>query len=105
MSGARVHLRAARRSRPVDVRGWGWRHGGRQAWALRGVDLRIEPGERVLLLGPSGAGKSTLLAALAGLLDPADAGEQEGAVLSTAAPPARPGPAPGWCCRTPSPRW
>jgi energy-coupling factor transport system ATP-binding protein len=65
----------------VDVRGWGWRHGGRQAWALRGVDLRVEPGERVLLLGPSGAGKSTLLAALAGLLDPSDAGEQEGAVL------------------------
>jgi energy-coupling factor transport system ATP-binding protein len=44
------------------------------------VDLRLEPGERVLLLGPSGAGKSTLLAALAGLLDPSDAGEQEGAV-------------------------
>ena len=35
----------------------------------------------MLLLGPSGAGKSTLLAALAGLLDPADAGEQEGTVL------------------------
>ena len=35
----------------------------------------------MLLLGPSGAGKSTLLTALAGLLDPADAGEQEGAVL------------------------
>jgi energy-coupling factor transporter ATP-binding protein EcfA2 len=65
----------------VDVRGWGWRHGGRNAWALRGVDLRVEPGERVLLLGPSGAGKSTLLSALAGLLDPGDAGEQEGAVL------------------------
>jgi energy-coupling factor transport system ATP-binding protein len=43
------------------------------------VDLRIEPGERVLLLGPSGAGKSTLLAALAGLL-PEDSGEQEGTV-------------------------
>jgi energy-coupling factor transport system ATP-binding protein len=65
----------------VDVRGWGWRHGGRKAWALRGLELRVEPGERVLLLGPSGAGKSTLLAALAGLLDPSDAGEQEGAVL------------------------
>ncbi|MBO4210968.1 ATP-binding cassette domain-containing protein, partial [Micromonospora echinofusca] len=41
--------------------------------------MRIEAGERVLLLGPSGAGKSTLLAALAGLL-PEDSGEREGHV-------------------------
>jgi energy-coupling factor transport system ATP-binding protein len=64
----------------VELRGFGWRHAGRKAWAVRGVDLRIERGERVLLLGPSGGGKSTLLAALAGLLA-ADSGEQEGDVL------------------------
>jgi energy-coupling factor transport system ATP-binding protein len=62
----------------IDAKGWGWRHAGRRAWAVRGLELRIEPGERVLLLGASGAGKSTLLAALAGLLDPSGGGESEG---------------------------
>ncbi|SCL42052.1 energy-coupling factor transport system ATP-binding protein [Micromonospora pallida] len=72
----------------VEVRGFGWRHAGRKAWAVRDVDLRIESGERVLLLGPSGAGKSTLLAALAGLL-PEDSGEQEGDIGLDGLPPHR----------------
>ena len=63
----------------VVLRGFGWRHAGRRAWAVREVDLRVAHGERVLLLGPSGAGKSTLLAALAGLL-PEDSGESAGEV-------------------------
>ncbi|HVD29582.1 MAG TPA: ATP-binding cassette domain-containing protein [Mycobacteriales bacterium] len=53
----------------VEARGLGVRHASRHAWALTGVDLVVEPGERVLLTGASGAGKSTLLAALAGILD------------------------------------
>jgi energy-coupling factor transporter ATP-binding protein EcfA2 len=63
----------------IRFRGFGWRHAGRRTWAVRGLDLEIRHGERVLLLGPSGAGKSTLLNVLAGLLH-GRSGESEGTV-------------------------
>jgi energy-coupling factor transport system ATP-binding protein len=37
---------------------------------LRGVALRVQPGESVALMGRNGAGKSTLLRHMAGLLEP-----------------------------------
>src|ERR1700681_3127852 len=51
-----------------------FRSGPVETVALRGLDLKIEPGELVAVLGPSGCGKSTFLALAAGLDEPS-AGE------------------------------
>lgn len=71
----------------VSARGWGWRHSSRLRWAVRELELTIEPGERVLLLGASGSGKSTLLQALAGVLGGSEEGESEGELLIDGRPP------------------
>jgi ATP-binding cassette subfamily B protein/ATP-binding cassette subfamily C protein len=66
--------RAPPRGRPSEIalEGVGFRYPGKEAWALRGVDLVIAPGEKVGLVGENGAGKSTLVKLLMRLHDPTE---------------------------------
>ena len=67
MSG--LETRGLRRSHPGA--------GGERREVLRGVDLRLEPGENVALIGRSGCGKTTLLRALLLLDSPGSEGAGE----------------------------
>jgi ABC-2 type transport system ATP-binding protein len=44
----------------------------REIAAVRGIDLRVEPGQAVAFLGANGAGKSTTIKMLTGILHPTD---------------------------------
>ena len=60
--------------RPADrlkeVLWFGFRSLHKDFWALRDIDLRVEPGETMGIIGPNGSGKSTLLQVLCGILEP-----------------------------------
>ena len=47
-----------------------FREGGATLQVLRGVDLVVQPAERVAIIGTSGSGKTTLLQIMGGLDDP-----------------------------------
>ena len=52
----------------VEVRGLRKSYAGQQV--LKGIDLRVEPGEIFVVMGPSGSGKSVLLKHIIGLESP-----------------------------------
>jgi len=50
----------------------GFRYPGSDRWAVRNVDMVLQPGERVALVGENGAGKTTITKLMARLYDPTE---------------------------------
>jgi putative ABC transport system ATP-binding protein len=72
----------------LQASGLGYSAGGRRVFA--GVDLAVEPGQRLAVIGPSGSGKSSLLALLAGLAQPSEGEVRfDGQVVSGISGPAQ----------------
>ena len=62
----------ARFKQGLEFRHVWFRYPGREDWALRDVNLRIAPGEKLALVGPNGAGKTTMIKLLTRLYDPTE---------------------------------
>jgi len=58
--------------RGIEFRGVGFRYPESDEWVLRGIDLKILPGEKIALVGHNGAGKTTLIKLLSRLYDPTE---------------------------------
>jgi ATP-binding cassette subfamily B protein len=50
----------------------GFRYPGSERWAIRNVNMVLEPGERIALVGENGAGKTTITKLIARLYDPTE---------------------------------
>jgi ATP-binding cassette subfamily B protein len=60
------------RPQAIEFKGVSFRYPGKEAWALRDINLTIQPGEVIALCGDNGAGKSTMIHLLMGLYQPTE---------------------------------
>ena len=68
----------------LELHGVGHRFAADRPWLFQGVDLMLDPRERLGVVGPNGAGKTTLLQVLAGRLQPAEGHRVVGSTVELA---------------------
>lgn len=68
------------RAQRIEFRDVSFKYPGTDKWVLRGVSLKLEPGEKIALVGENGAGKSTLIKLLMRLYDPTEGEVRYGGV-------------------------
>ncbi len=64
----------------IEFKNFGFKYNAQVDYTLRDINLKINPGEKVLIAGPSGCGKSTLIHCLNGLIPFSLEGEKEGSL-------------------------
>ena len=64
----------------IEFKDFGFKYNAQVDYTLRDINLKINPGEKILIAGPSGCGKSTLIHCLNGLIPFAMEGEKEGSL-------------------------
>jgi ABC-type polysaccharide/polyol phosphate transport system ATPase subunit len=66
----RYRILSSQRDRLKSILTFGKSKAGRDFWALKNVNLEVEPGTAIGILGRNGAGKSTLLTIISGVSQP-----------------------------------
>lgn len=65
----------------IEFSGVSFRYAGAEKYALKSIDLKIRPGEIVLVTGPAGSGKTTFCCCINGLVPHYHEGELSGRVI------------------------
>ncbi|QXC63290.1 ABC-F family ATP-binding cassette domain-containing protein [Aquihabitans sp. G128] len=68
----------------IELHGVGHQYSADSPWLFRGVDLLLDPRERLGVVGPNGAGKTTLLQVMAGRIAPAEGRRVVGSTVQMA---------------------
>lgn len=75
----------------IEFQNYSFKYRQQQEATVKEINLKIYPGEKILITGPSGCGKSTLAHCINGLIPKSYAGEHTGSLMVAGVDPAKEG--------------